>query len=165
MDIERLRQAVIDKRFILSANPNWRDGRTCGLTDDKTEQKANDALTIILENIAELVVAYLIDARQSAEDKNVPTSEEVAEAIELFDGAIKYRKDQEEEVKKHYGGKLPDFYLDLNRKEALAITALQAYRPKPDCESAERCGDKCCGYGKSENDYEQGGEAVHENHK
>ena len=65
MDIERLRQAVTDKRFILSANPDWREGRACGLIDDKTEQKANEALTIILENIAELVVAYLIGARQS----------------------------------------------------------------------------------------------------
>lgn len=64
MDIEKLRQAVIDKKFILSANPDWRVGRSCGLSDDKTEQKANDALTIILENIAELVVAYLIDDRQ-----------------------------------------------------------------------------------------------------
>jgi hypothetical protein len=66
MNIERLRQAVIDKRFILSANPDWREGRSCGLSDDKTEQKANDALTVILESIAELVVAYLIDDRQSA---------------------------------------------------------------------------------------------------
>ena len=75
MDIERLRQAVIDKRFILSANPDWREGRACGLSDDKTEQKANDALTIILENIEELVVAYLIDARQSVKSEEVAESE------------------------------------------------------------------------------------------
>ena len=36
-----------------------------------------------------------------------------------------------------------------------AVVALQEYqKPKPDCESAEKCGDKCCGYGKSEYDDE-----------
>jgi len=75
MDIERLRQAVIDKRFILSANPDWRAGRPCGLSDDETEQKANNALTIILENIEELVVAYLIDSRQSVKSGETTSCE------------------------------------------------------------------------------------------
>lgn len=75
MDIEKLRQAAIDQRFILSANPDWREGRACGLTDDKTEQKANDALTIILDNIEELVVAYLIDPRQSVKSDIGETSD------------------------------------------------------------------------------------------
>ena len=110
MDVERLRQAVIDKRFILSANPDWREGRACGLTDDKTEQKANDALTIILENIAELVVAYLIDARQSV------TNEDVQRAIgDLLD------------MKEHWCADRTDndaISIDL------AIAALQQYQSK-----------------------------------
>lgn len=109
MNIEGLRKAVTDKRFILSANPDWREGRACGLTDDKTEQKANDALTIILENIAELVVAYLIDDRQSVK------SEDVQRAIgDLLD------------MKEHWCADSTDndaISIDL------AIAALQAYQP------------------------------------
>ena len=41
----------------------------------KPNKKANDALTIILENIEELVVAYLIDARQSVKSEEVAESE------------------------------------------------------------------------------------------
>ena len=109
MDIERLRKAVIDKRFILSANPDWREGRACGLSDDKTEQKANEALTIILDNIAELVVAYLIAARQSVK------SEEVAEAIEWMREELVCAEYDQHDHKA--------FCIDL------AITALQAYQP------------------------------------
>lgn len=85
MDIEELRQAAIDKRFILSANPDWREGRACGLTDDKTEQKANDALTIILDNIEELVVAYLIDSRQSVKSDIGETSDGYHTFNELYE--------------------------------------------------------------------------------
>ena len=70
-------------------------------------------------------------ARQSV------TSEEVAEAIET--------------LKNENGFTNGKWY----RAVDLAITALQEYqKPKPDCESAEKWGDKCCGYGKSEYDDE-----------
>ena len=113
MKIERLRQAVTDKRFILSANPDWREGRARGLSDDETEQKANDALTIILENIAELVVAYLIDDRHSVKN------EDVTEAIEQL---------QSEYVDDFEG--YPASCGKWNRNIDLAITALKEYQPK-----------------------------------
>ena len=124
MDIERLRQAVIDKRFILSANPDWREGRSCGLTDDKTEKKANDALTIILENIAELVVAYLIGARHPVK------SEDVQEAIEqLMYGSWQSYKDG-------YPIKLGDKIINL------AIAALQKHQPWVEGDATDHI--NCC---------------------
>ena len=119
MDIERLRQAVIDKRFILNANPDWRAGRACGLSDDETEQKANDALAIILENIAELVVAYLIDARQSVK------SEDVAEAIEWVTNTRHRIQHMSGDWTAPMGNHINQTIQDT------IITALQAFQPEP----------------------------------
>lgn len=38
--------------------------------------------------------------------------------------------------------------------DTLKEYALRAYRPEPDCATAEWAGGKCCGYGKAENDDE-----------
>ena len=94
------------------------------------ERDLEFARKCVMVSTADIVTKTRVDETLKAIARQSVKSEDVADAIELFDGAIKYRKNQEEEeVKKHYGGKLPDFYLDLNRKEALAITALQAYQP------------------------------------
>ena len=75
------------------------------------------------------------------------TSEEVAEAIEQMEDALSPRYLESDGEWTGYN----EFSTSAIRT---AITALKAYRPKPDCESAEKCGDKCCGYGKSEYDDE-----------
>lgn len=77
-------------------------------------------------------VKYLrsvIDFANEAIARQSVKSEDVAEAIKLFESSLKYRKDQEEEIKKQYGGEMPNFLLQVNQKELLAITALQAYQP------------------------------------
>jgi formylmethanofuran dehydrogenase subunit E len=69
-----------------------------------------------------------IDAIDEAIARQSVKSEDVAEAIKLFESSLKYRKDQEEEIKKQYGGEMPNFLLQVNQKELLAIAALQAYQ-------------------------------------
>ncbi len=101
-------QRLLMERF---ARDMQRAGRACGLSGDETEQKANDALTVILENIAELAVAYLIDDRQSVK------SEEVAEAIERLE---KWRASK-------YAWTVAS--APCGKNIDLAITALQAYQP------------------------------------
>lgn len=144
MDIERLRQAVIDKRFILSANPDWRAGRSCGLSGDETEQKANNALTIILENIEELVVAYLIDSRQSVKSEDVQMAIDQVEgtrrkAQKKLDSLIetKSRYDHQIEIGDPWNWKWEESWHPLAveghkqtiKNANLVIAALQAYQP------------------------------------
>jgi len=71
----------------------------------------------------------VIDFANEAIARQSVKSEEVQDAIKLFESSLKYRKDQEEEIKKQYGGEMPNFLLQVNQKELLAIAALQAYQP------------------------------------
>ena len=113
MDIEKLREAVGNIRFILSANPDWREGRLCGLSDDETEEKANKSMSFILENIDELMVNYIIDKRHSV------TDEAIKEAIE-------WAKEERDYYLRH-------LIFDNVDHAQLAITALQQMRTEPCC--------------------------------
>ena len=59
---------------------------------------------------------------------------EIKEAIEWFQGGLDYRKEQEQETRKRYGGELPSWHENMNRMESLAIKALEAYQPCEWCE-------------------------------
>ena len=84
------------------------------------------------------------------------------EIIVLIDAAIARQSVKSEDVQEAIGWAqgMEILYEEKQMPECAdcaktAVVALQEYqKPKPDCESAEKCGDKCCGYGKSEYDDE-----------
>jgi hypothetical protein len=55
MQINELRKAAADFRYVNGAEVDWVSGRRDGLTDDETEQRANDAIFKIDNDIDELL--------------------------------------------------------------------------------------------------------------
>ena len=107
MDIERLKAL----RTLVSGYYTEFD---VGMNTYVTEAVGKELLNLIDEAIA----------RQSA------TSEEVAEAIEWHKNCLQYYKDEDKEIRSHYGGNLPSWVVESIKASDVSIKALQAYEPK-----------------------------------
>ena len=164
-------------RQSVKSEDNWKELRE----DFMHNLRGCDTVTVSLNGVGSTdystediynMIASLTDNQVVAKSA---TSEEVQGAIDQVEGTrrkaqkeldslieTKSRYDHQIEIGDPWNWKWEESWNPLaveGRKQTiknanLAITALQAYRPKPDCESAERCGDKCCGYGKSDFDDE-----------